>query len=143
MRRVVPGAAAGLRRLLLPLLAVLLLLAVVGAALWRAPIARPALAAVGAIPRSAVPDVDTAHGPDRGRPPVGAIQRFDVPDADTPFAVGVDAGAPGRAPELIAGGPTGAGQAMRLAFDAPVPSQNSIAFDRTDVGAFDQVVVDF
>src|SRR6185436_19569476 len=65
-----------------------------------------------------------------------------VPGVDTPFAIGIHGDPAGRAPQLIAGGPTGAGQALRLAFDAPVPTQNSIAFDRTDVGAFVQIVVD-
>ena len=32
---------------------------------------------------------------------------------------------------------------MRIAFDAPVPTHNIVAFDRTDVGTADQTVVDF
>jgi hypothetical protein len=118
-------------------MAVLLLLAVVGAALWRAPITRPT--APGADGAGAVgPVAEPAR-----LAAAGTAQRFDVPGVGTPFAIGVDLGAPGRAPELIAGGPTGAGQAMRLGFDGAVPTHNMIAFDRTDVGAADQIAVDF
>jgi hypothetical protein len=73
----------------------------------------------------------------------GTVQRFDAPGVGTPFAVGTRGGAPARAPQLIVGGPTGAGHAIRLALEAPVPTLNSLAFDRSDAGSFDQTVVDF
>src|SRR5689334_11186349 len=116
MSRAVPDAA-GPRRPLLPTVAGLLVVAVVAAACWQTPIARPA-APVAEVARPVGPAAEPAGVA------VGASQRFDVPGLDTPFAIGIHGDAAGRAPELIAGGPTGAGQAMRLAFDAPVPTQN-------------------
>ena len=130
MRRAVPGAAAGLRALLSCSLAVLLLLA------WRRRRRQDPVRPTGF-------DRSTASVMRPPRPRPAPFSGSTLPGLDTPFAIGADVGAYGRAPELIAGGPTGAGQAMRLAFDAPVPTQNSIAFDRTDIGAFDQIVVDF
>ncbi|MGQ0604830.1 MAG: Calx-beta domain-containing protein, partial [Anaerolineales bacterium] len=80
-----------------------------------------------------------------GEPPAlavassGTFQNFDVPG--TPYVTGIHAGTTG--PQLIPGGPIGVGNFIRLAFTATVPSQTSIAFPRTDPGAFDQVVADF
>jgi galactose oxidase-like protein/Calx-beta domain-containing protein len=113
------------RRLLLPAVAGLL----VAAACWRTPMAEP--------------DTPVAQVAAPSGIAVGADQQFDTPGEGTPFAIGVHGDAAGPVPRLIVGGPTGEGQAMRLAFDAPVPTQNSIAFDRTNVGAFDQIVLDF
>src|SRR5204862_1864380 len=48
-----------------------------------------------------------------------------------------------RAPTVIAGGPTGHGKMMRLAYgDKPI-SHNSITFDHAVAGKFEQVVADF
>src|SRR2546421_9683131 len=53
-------------------------------------------------------------------------------------------------PEVINGGPTDGGKMMRLAVGDPtrvkpplIISHNSIAFDRTNPGQFDQIVADF
>ena len=82
--------------------------------------------------------------------PVGAsaqtAQDFDAPGTGTPYVVGnhiVPPAPPAPGPELIAGGPTAAGRFLRLAFKTPIPSHNSIAFDRSRLGSFDLIVVDF
>jgi hypothetical protein len=73
-------------------------------------------------------------------------QNFDVSGSGMPYSTGNHIlpplpPAPGSA--LLAGGPTAAGRFIRLAFQAPVPVHNSIAFDRSRPGAFETVVVDF
>src|SRR6185295_4835788 len=134
--------------LLSPLLVGLVLLAAAAVALWRA-------APVAGVARPVRP----AAGP-AGVGPAVAIQPFDVPPVDTPFAVavqraapvhsvvandfddgsgapyatGVHAARPTSAPQVAAGGPTGVGGFLRLAFgratddDRPVTtaSHNSI-----------------
>ena len=127
---------ARLRSLLLPFLIGLVLVAAVGVMLRRAHLVQPAvpLAEVGRPTRA-------VGGPTRVAA-TGLLQRFDAPGVGTPFAVGVHGGASTRAPELIVGGPTGSGHAIRLALDAPTPTLNSLAFERADGGAFDQTIVD-
>lgn len=76
----------------------------------------------------------------------GTVQDFDVLDVGTPYSEGIHVlpPTPTQGPQLVDGGPTDIGKRMRLAFaDAPIPTNNSIAFDRTNVGAFDQVVAEF
>src|SRR5689334_585316 len=104
------SGAARRRRLLLPLVVGLLAVAVVAVACWRAPISGPGTPSAG----EATPAASA-------RVAVGASQRFDMAGMDTPFAIGIHGDPLGSAPELIAAGPSGAGQALRLAFDAPAP----------------------
>jgi|GEM_PF-3186985 len=82
--------------------------------------------------------------------PSGTFQDFDLPNTGTPYAIGVYDSP--RTPARIDGGPTNAGKTMRLAFGAPIPTkpplnltttQNSIAFNRSNLGPSDQVVADF
>jgi hypothetical protein len=73
--------------------------------------------------------------------PGGTFQDFDVPNTGTPYVLGVHE--PPRAPIPIDGGPTGKGKMLRLAFGTPPISHNSIAFQRSNAGLFDQVVADF
>jgi hypothetical protein len=47
------------------------------------------------------------------------------------------------APEAVDGGPTGSGRFLRLGTIAPLPNQKTITFDRSDLGRYGQVVVDF
>jgi hypothetical protein len=77
-------------------------------------------------------------------PVTGTFQDFDVAALGTPYSLGIHAGPPTQAAQLLDGGPTGTGKMLRLAYaTAPLPTHNSIAFDRTSPGAFDQIVADF
>jgi hypothetical protein len=70
------------------------------------------------------------------------FQDFDAPGTGTPYSIGLHDSVP-RPPAVIDGGSTGNGKMMQLAYaDQPI-SHNSIAFDRTATGTFDQVVADF
>ncbi|GAB4577547.1 MAG: hypothetical protein Fur0022_02780 [Anaerolineales bacterium] len=71
----------------------------------------------------------------------GTFQDFDIPGTGTPYSVfSVVAQNP---PQYLAGGPTGSGLHARLAFQTSPQAQNSLAFDRTDAGAYDLVIADF
>lgn len=83
------------------------------------------------------------------------LQNFDTPGAGTPYVLGnhiVAPPPPAVGAEILAGGPAGDGRFLRLAFAAPVLcgnppaprcTQNSIAFDRSQAGEHDAIVVDF
>ncbi len=76
----------------------------------------------------------------------GTFQDFDVSGTGTPYSEGIHVGppTPTQGPQLIDGGPSDSGKLMRLAFGTdPIPTHNSIAFDRTNPGAFDQIIADF
>ena len=72
------------------------------------------------------------------------LQDFDVVGSGTSFCDGnhVSGGSPSA---RLPGGPTGSGQFLRLAFADPqtIPSQTSIAFDRSDAGSPGLIVADF
>ena len=71
----------------------------------------------------------------------GTFQDFDVPGTGTYYAThSVIVQNP---PIFPTGGPTGTGKFTRMAFQTSPQAHNSIAFDRTDLGAFDLVVADF
>ena len=71
----------------------------------------------------------------------GTVQDFDLGGVGTPYSVfSVVAQNP---PVYPTGGPTGTGKFARLAFQTSPQAHNSLAFDRTDAGAFDLVVADF
>jgi hypothetical protein len=75
----------------------------------------------------------------------------DFAGSGTPYATGVHVAEPTLAPQVTAGGPTGTGSMLRLAFGrtpagdraVTTPSHTSITFDRTDAAATDQIVADF
>jgi hypothetical protein len=71
------------------------------------------------------------------------VQNFDVPNTGSPYVASLYLNPPAATP--IDGGPIGTGKFLRLASGAPTPapSHNTIAFDRTDSGASEQIVVDF
>lgn len=73
----------------------------------------------------------------------GTYQVFDQPNTGTPYVTGIHAQP--RPPQIIGGGPLEVGNFMRLSFVTPVTMavQNSIAFTRTNPGAFDLIVADF
>jgi Calx-beta domain/Galactose oxidase-like, Early set domain/Glyoxal oxidase N-terminus len=73
----------------------------------------------------------------------GTSQDFDTPGTGTPYVLGVHHADPTTPPAVLDGGPTGYGKLMRLAYGDPPLTHNSIAFDRSDVGAFDQITADF
>jgi hypothetical protein len=66
----------------------------------------------------------------------GTVQTFD--GGGTPYTF---ANFSGPAATVLAGGPTG--NFLRLAYATDGWTTNTVAFDRTDAGAFDTVVVDF
>src|SRR5581483_7622537 len=72
------------------------------------------------------------------------VQDFDVTARQSPFRQARYGNLPNAA--LLSGGPTGTGQFLRLAYVDPIPgppSFNTITFDRSDPGAFSQIVADF
>ena len=74
----------------------------------------------------------------------GTFQNFDVLGTGTPYAKRTHVPPPTSGPALIDGGPTEIGKLMRLAFaDPPIPTHNSITFDRTNPGTFGLIVADF
>ncbi len=76
--------------------------------------------------------------------PGGTYQDFDSLGEGTPYTVEVRDQPP--SPTLLNGGPTGDGKLLRLVTANPaneIGNHNSIAFDRTDPGLFDQIVADF
>ena len=74
---------------------------------------------------------------------VPTLQTFDVAETGTPFSLGNHIGGASPGPTLVGGGPTGSSQALRLVYQTPTPTHNSVAFNRTQPGAFDVVMIDF
>lgn len=73
----------------------------------------------------------------------GTFQDFDTPNTGTPYTLGVHRPDPTTPPAIFDGGPTDTGKLLRLAYGTPPLTHNSINFDRSDAGAFGQVVADF
>lgn len=71
------------------------------------------------------------------------LQDFDTLNAGLPYTSAIHAPPPPAGPVRMAGGPTGQGHFMRLAFGSPIPNHSSIGFERGALGAHDQVVIDF
>jgi hypothetical protein len=72
------------------------------------------------------------------------VQDFDAAATQSPFLLGRYGNAPEAA--FLPGGPIEAGRFLRLAYANPTPSPpnlNTVTFDRSDRGAFSQIVADF
>jgi hypothetical protein len=72
------------------------------------------------------------------------VQDFDVAARQSPFVLTRYGNPPNAA--FLPGGPLGTGKFLRLAYINPAPSPpsfNTVTFDRSDPGAFSQIVADF